>query len=254
MIIHTDKQLAALMRIGKIVGETLKLMQDSVEPGMTTAELNHIGAEYLYEHDARPAPIITYDFPGETCISINDEAAHGIPGKRVIKRGDLVNIDVSAELGGIFADTGGTVAVPTVTNEGKRLMDITRLALDSTLNVVTAGKPLSLIGQTIDGIARRNGYSVIRQLGGHGVGYELHEEPRNVPNHFNRSARTLMQEGLVMTIEPFITRGSGRIVTLDDGWTIRTKERALACQYEHTVVITRGKPMLVTAVGVAAGR
>lgn len=254
MIIHSDKQLAALMRIGKIVGETLKLMQDSVEPGMTTAELNHIGAEYLYEHDARPAPIITYDFPGETCISINEEVAHGIPGTRVIKRGDLVNIDVSAELGGIFADTGGTVAVPPVSNEGKKLMDVTLQALNSTLNVVTAGQPLSIIGQTIEGIARRNGYNVVRQLGGHGVGYELHDEPRNVPNFFNRRARTLLQEGLVMTIEPFLTRGSGRIVTLDDGWTIQTKQKTLACQYEHTVVITRGKPLLVTAVTAAAER
>lgn len=254
MIIHNDKQLQALLRIGKIVGDTLKLMQDSVEPGMTTEELNDIGADYLFNHDANPAPIVTYDFPGETCISINDEVAHGIPSRRVIKRGDLVNIDVSAELGGIFADTGGTVAVPPVSSDGKRLMDVTLHALNATCDVVTAGQSLSIIGQTIEGIARRSGYNVIRQLGGHGVGYALHEEPEDIPNFYNRRARTLMPEGLVMTIEPFLTRGSGRIVTLDDGWTIRTKQRTLACQYEHTVVITRGKPILATAVGVAAAR
>jgi methionyl aminopeptidase len=248
MIIHTDKQLEALKQIGRIVGETLKIMQDAVEPGMTTAELNQIGADNLARYDARPAPILMYEFPAETCISINDEAAHGVPGKRRLQRGDLVNIDVSAELNGVFADTGGTVAVPPVSPEAKHLMGCTQDALYAACSVATAGKSISVIGQTVEPLARRNGYNIIRELCGHGVGYSLHEEPRNIPNFRNRRAREHLMEGMVLTIEPFLTRGAGRTYMLEDGWTLRTVQHTLACQYEHTVVITRGKPILVTAM------
>jgi methionyl aminopeptidase len=248
MTIHNDEQLQALLRIGRIVATTLKRMQDAVKPGMTTAELNAIGAKYLAQHGANAAPIVTYNFPGETCISINEEAAHGIPGKRVIRPGDLVNIDVSAELDGIYADTGGTVAVPTVSQEAERLMQFTRAALDAACSAVTAGKPLWVIGQAVEGVARRGGYNVIRELGGHGVGHSLHEEPRNIPNFFTKRARTQLTEGMVLTIEPFLTRGAGHIYEADDGWTLRTTQHTLACQYEHTIVVTRGAPILVTAL------
>ncbi len=248
MTIYTDDQLQALMRIGKIVATTLKIMQDAVRPGIRTEELNEIGARYLYKQGATPAPIADYQFPAETCISINEEAAHGIPGRRVVRPGDLVNIDVSAELGGIYADTGGTVAVPTASREAERLMQHTRAALDAACHVVTAGKPLSVIGQAVESVARKGGYKVIRELGGHGVGYSLHEEPRNIPNFHTRSARTQLVNGMVLTIEPFLTRGSAHIYEDEDGWTLRTTHHTLACQYEHTVVITRGKPILVTAL------
>jgi methionyl aminopeptidase len=248
MTIYTDDQLQALLRIGRIVATTLKIMQDAVRPGITTEELNAIGAKYLYKQGASAAPIADYDFPAETCISINEEAAHGIPGPRVVRPGDLVNIDVSAELGGVYADTGGTVMVPTVSRDAERLVQHTQAALDAALNAVTAGKPLSVIGQAIEGIARRGGYNIIRELGGHGVGYSLHEDPRNVPNFHTRQAREQLRNGMVLTIEPFLTRGAGHIYEESDGWTLRTTHHTLACQFEHTIVITRGKPILVTAL------
>lgn len=248
MTIYTDDQLQALQRIGRIVATTLKIMQDAVRPGISTEELNEIGARYLYQQGATPAPIADYQFPAETCISINEEAAHGIPGRRVVRPGDLVNIDVSAELGGIYADTGGTVAVPTVSREAERLVQHTRAALDAACDVVTAGKPLWVIGDAIQKIARKGGYNIIRELGGHGVGYSLHEDPRNVPNFSTRSARQQLTNGMVLTIEPFLTRGSGHIYEDYDGWTLRTTQHTLACQFEHTAVITTGKPILVTAL------
>jgi methionyl aminopeptidase len=248
MTVKSDRDLQKLLRIGKICGTTLKLMQDAVRPGISTAELNEIGARHLEKHGARSAPIVMYNFPADTCISINDEAAHGIPGERIIRSGDLVNIDVSAELDGIYADTGGTVMAGTASAEGRRLCDFTRRALNAALNAVTADKHLYVIGQSIEQVARQGGYSVIRELGGHGVGRSLHEQPRNVPNYFTRRAKGLLNEGLVMTIEPFLTTGSGSIFTADDGWTLKTRSGKLACQFEHTVIITRGKPILVTAV------
>jgi methionyl aminopeptidase len=248
MTIYTDDQLQALQRIGRIVATTLKIMQDAVRPGISTEELNEVGARYLYKQGATPAPISDYQFPAETCISINEEAAHGIPGRRIVRPGDLVNIDVSAELGGIYADTGGTIAVPTVSREAERLVQHTRTALDAACDAVTAGKPLWVIGEAIQKIARKGGYNIIRELGGHGVGYSLHEDPRNVPNFFTRSARQQLTNGMVLTIEPFLTRGSGHIYEGYDGWTLRTTQHTLACQFEHTVVITKGKPILVTAL------
>ncbi|MCC6614340.1 MAG: type I methionyl aminopeptidase [Anaerolineae bacterium] len=248
MTITTEKQLSKLLRIGKICGTTLKMMQEAVKPGMTTAELNDIGARYLYEQGAHPAPILMYKFPGATCISINDEAAHGIPGDRVIKAGDLVNIDVSAELDGYFADCGGTIAVPPISIENKRLCDFTLAALEAAADVVTADRPLYVIGQAVEGVARKGGYNIIRELSGHGVGRSLHEEPRHVPNFFTKRAKQPLTDGMVLTLEPFLTRGIGKVVTADDGWTLKTVGGSPACQYEHTVVITRGKPILVTAV------
>ncbi|MCL4251985.1 MAG: type I methionyl aminopeptidase [Anaerolineae bacterium] len=248
MTVNNEKQLSKLLRIGKICGTALKMMQEAVRPGMTTAELNDIGARYLYQHGARPAPILMYNFPGATCISINDEAAHGIPGDRVIQPGDLVNVDVSAELDGYFADCGGSVAVPPISVEDKQLCDYTLAALDAAINAVSANHPLYVIGQAVESVARKGGYNIIRELSGHGVGRSLHEEPRHVPNFFSKRAKQPLTEGMVLTLEPFLTRGVGKVVTADDGWTLKTINGSRACQYEHTVMITRGKPLLVTAV------
>ncbi|MAS32507.1 MAG: type I methionyl aminopeptidase [Anaerolineaceae bacterium] len=248
MSIDNEQDLIALMRIGRIVGLTLQHMGAALEPGMTTKELDDIGAKFLEEHGARSAPMLTYKFPGHTCISINDEAAHGIPGDRVIQAGDLVNIDVSAELGGYYGDTGGSFAVPPVTKENQRLLDTTRAALDAATNAVRAGLPLNVIGKAIEKIARPAGYGILRELGGHGVGRSLHEPPHAIPHYFNPRARQRLNEGMVMTIEPFLTTGAIHVKTDEDGWTLRTTDGSLSAQYEHTVIITKGKPILVTAV------
>lgn len=248
MTIDSESDLNGLMRIGQIVGETVLLMAEALRPGISTKELDEIGAAYLKKRGARSAPILTYKYPGTTCISINDEAAHGIPGERVVKAGDLVNIDVSAELDGYFADTGASFPVPPISPEAEFLCHCTRLALDAALDVVSDGQRMNVIGRAVESVAHKSGLHIIRDLGGHGVGRALHEDPRNVPNYYTNRAKTRLTDGMVMTIEPFLTFGSGRIFTARDGWTLKTSDGQLAAQYEHTVVITHGKPILVTAV------
>ena len=248
MIVKSDKDLLGLTRIGQIVGTTIQEMIAALKPGITTRELDEIGSRALKRHHARSAPILVYKYPGVTCISINDEAAHGIPGDRVVQPGDLVNIDVSAELDGYFADSGASVPVPPVAPAHQALLDTTRAALDAALDVVHAGEPLSVIGLAVEGIARKGGYRIIRELGGHGVGRGLHEPPRNVPNFYTTRAKERMADGLVLTIEPFLTPGKGKIFTAKDGWTLKTTDGAPAAQFEHTIIITPKKPVLVTKV------
>lgn len=248
MTVESDSDLQGLMRIGQIVGETVRVMAEALRPGITTKELDEIGATYLKKYHARSAPILTYKYPGYTCISINDEAAHGVPGNRVVKAGDLVNIDVSAELDGYFADTGASFPVPPVAPEAEFLCDCTQMALEAALDAVRDGQRLNVIGRAVESIASKAGLRIIRDLGGHGVGRSLHEDPRNVPNYYTNRAKDRLVDGMVMTIEPFLTYGSGRIFTAKDGWTLKTSDGQLAAQYEHTVVITKGKPILVTAV------
>jgi methionyl aminopeptidase len=248
MSIESEKDLVALLRIGRIVALTIKTMADALRPGITTGELDAIGAEVLTQHGARSAPMITYNFPAYTCISINDEAAHGIPGSRVVQPGDLVNIDVSAELHGFYADSGASYPVPPVSNAQRQLLAATKAALQHALDSVAAGRPINVIGKAVEAEARKGGFNIIRDLGGHGIGRKLHEEPRNVPNYYTKRASQPLRDGLVLTIEPFLTPGIGRIVTADDGWTLKTASGEPAAQFEHTVVITKGRPVLVTAL------
>ncbi len=248
MSIDNDHDIKGLMKIGQIVTLTMQHMAAAMQPGMTTKALDDIGAAFLAEHSARSAPILTYNFPGHTCISINDEAAHGIPGSRVIEAGDLVNIDVSAELDGYFADTGGSYAVPPVAPESQRLLDTTKRALNAAVEAVRAGEPINVIGKAVESVAKPAGYQIIRELGGHGVGRKLHEAPHAVPHHYVKRNRFRLREGMVMTLEPFLTMGAIHVNTDPDGWTLRTTDGSLAAQYEHTIIITKGRPILVTAV------
>ncbi|MDZ4765946.1 MAG: type I methionyl aminopeptidase [Chloroflexota bacterium] len=247
MSIDSQADYIGLMRIGRIVGMALKLMREALRPGMTTAELDGIGAAFLQREGARGAPTLVYQFPGATCISVNDEAAHGIPSNRAIQPGDLVNIDVSAELGGYYADTGASVPVLPVTIEAQRLCDKTQIALQRAIDAARAGAKLNAIGRAIQTEAERSGYRLIRELGGHGVGRRIHEDP-TVHNYFSGKDRLKLTEGLVITLEPFFTLGKGEIYTAPDGWTLRTTDRKLAAQFEHTVIITKDRPVLVTAV------
>lgn len=247
MSIDSQADYLGLMRIGRIVGMALKIMREALRAGMTTAELDQIGAEFLQREGARSAPILAYKFPGWTCISINDEAAHGIPGNRVIQPGDLVNIDVSAELGGYYADTGASIPVPPISIEVQRLCDRTQLALQRAIEAARAGVKINAIGKAVESEAQRSGYRIIRELGGHGVGRGIHESP-SVHNYYTGKDRQKLTDGLVITLEPFFTPGNGKIYTAPDGWTLRTEDRKLSAQFEHTVIITKDRPILVTAV------
>lgn len=248
MTIEDARDLELLTRIGQICGLAVKHMLERVEPGMTTKQLDAIGAEFLKKHNARSAPILAYNYPGYTCISLNDVAAHGIPSDEVvIQAGDMINVDVSAELEGYWADTGASMPVPPVNADYERLCTWTRKALDDALSAARAGQPVNVIGRTVEQVAAEGGYSVIRQLTGHGIGRHIHEKP-SVPNFYNPQYAEMLTEGLVITVEPFLSLGVGRVFTDTDGWTLRATDGSIAAQFEHTVVITDGEPIRVTQV------
>ncbi|PJF41074.1 MAG: type I methionyl aminopeptidase [Chloroflexi bacterium] len=247
MTVQSQKDLIGLMKIGQIVGKILQEMLAAVEPGITTGELDAMGAAMLKQYGARSAPIVTYNFPGATCISINDEAAHGIPGGRVIQPGDLVNIDVSAELNGYYADTGASIPVPPVSPLVQKLCDCAQHALTKGIDAARSGRRMYRIGQAMESEVKRCGFKSIKDLPGHGVGRKLHEPP-SVPGFYKRSAKERLTDGLVITIEPFVSVSAQHIVQDEDGWTLVTTDGSLAVQYEHTVVITKDKPILLTKV------
>jgi methionyl aminopeptidase len=221
-------------------------MLDAAEPGMTTRELDALGEQLLERHGARSAPRLTYGFPGATCISINEEAAHGIPGDRVIRPGDVLNVDVSAELEGYFADTGGTMVVPPTNAWKTRLCHATRTALEQAMRQARAGRPLNGIGAAIERTANSYGFRIIENLGSHGVGRALHEAPEYIPGYLDPTDRRLLREGMVITIEPFLSTKSRVVAETSDGWTLVGAPGNLSAQYEHTMIITRGEPIVVT--------
>lgn len=247
MTVESEKDLQGLKRIGRIVGLALKEMARQVRPGMTTAELDSIGREFLHGYGARSAPQLAYHFPGTSCISLNDEAAHGIPGLRVIRPGDLVNIDLSAELDGYYADSAVTVVVPPVSELKGKLVRAAQAALEAGIAAAREGAPLNAIGRAAEAEARRGGFTIIRNLPGHGVGRALHEAP-TVPGFYAPWLRQRLAHGMVFTIEPFLSTGAREVVESSDGWTLKTPDGSFSAQFEHTIVINRGHPVVVTAV------
>lgn len=246
MSIETEEELVGLKRIGRIVARVLREMTASLRPGVTTAELDEIGARWLEHFGAIPAPASTYGFPAATCISVNDEAAHGVPGDLVVRAGDLVNIDVSAELGGYFADTGASIPVPPVAEETRRLCQTTRRALKRAVATARAGRRFNTIGRAVEAEARRSGFHVIRNLCGHGLGRRLHEYPDGLASIYDPSDRRRFTAGLVVAIEPFLSTGATEVRCAADGWTEKTVDGSLSAQYEHTVVVTRKRAIVVT--------
>ena len=246
MTIDGDEDLEGLRRAGRVVAEVRDAMLHAVAPGVSTAELDAIARDALGRHGARSAPRLAYGFPGSTCISVNDEAAHGIPSPmRRLAEGDLVNIDVSAELDGYWADTGASRAVGRVPARHRELLDATRLAQREAMAEARAGAPLRHIGRAVQRRARRHGFTVLADLCGHGVGRSIHEEP-SVPGIEDPRDRTVLWEGLVLAIEPFLSTGARRSRPGDDGWTLHTEDGSAVAQFEHTVVVTAGAPLVLT--------
>ena len=246
MTIGTEEELDQLKAIGRIVARVLQDMGAALEPGMTTRDLDLIGRQGLEARGARSAPELTYGFPGATCISVNNEIAHGIPGDRRIAAGDLVNIDVSAERNGFFADTGASFTVPPTTSAQRRLCRTTRKALDRAVAAVRAGAPLNRIGKAVERVARQQGYTIIRNLQSHGVGGGLHEAPEYIPSYYDPEDRRILQDGQVITIEPFLSTGAEWAEETGDGWTLATPPHYMTAQYEHSLVITRRGAIVLT--------
>ena len=246
MTVETDADIAGLQAAGAVVSSVLNRMLDAIKPGMTTLELDQMGAQWLQEAGAQSAPASSYGFPGATCISINEQAAHGIPGARVIQKGDVVNVDVSAELGGYFADTGGTRIVPPTTPTKTQLVFAARYALEQALKEVRHGAKLNRIGYAIERVARAHRFKIIENLCSHGVGRSLHEEPKYIPGYFDAEDTRVLTEGMVITIEPFLSTKSSQVEEEADGWTLSGVKGNLSAQFEHTLIVTRGAPLVVT--------
>jgi len=249
MTITTEAELEQLKAIGRICAVARDAMAAALRPGITTLELDDIGRRILDEHGARSAPEITYDFPGATCISVNEEIAHGIPGSRVILAGDLVNIDVSAELNGVFADTGASFIVPEADPRLVALCRDGKRAMWEGIRAVKSGAALADIGTAIGRFAKKNRYTLIENLASHGVGDSLHDEPGEIPTWPDRSERRMIPDGLVFTVEPFLSLG-GKLAeqkSRDDDWTLVANPAAPCVQYEHTIVATKRGAIVVTA-------
>ena len=251
MIITTNEQLDKLKEIGRICAMAREAMATAMRPGMTTLELDEIGAKFLAEHGAESAPILTYEFPGATCISINEEIAHGIPGDRVLEEGDLINIDVSAAKDGVFADCGASYILGKGDPRLEKLCRDGKKAMWAGINAVRAGAPLADIGTAIGKVAKKGGYTLIRNLASHGVGDSLHDEPGEVPTWPDKSERRRIQDGLVFTIEPFLSMGGQMAEQMyeDDEWTLTAEPLAPTVQYEHTLVATPRGAVIVTLAG-----
>lgn len=247
MTIGNENDLDRLKEIGGIVARVLQAMGEALRPGISTAELDAIARRMFATAGAVSAPEKVYGFPGATCISVSEEIAHGIPGDRVIRNGDLVNIDVSAEKGGYFADTGGSFPVGDVAPRVHRLCRDGKRALWTGIKQVKSGNPLGGIGLAIGDFARRNRYTLVRNLASHGVGRSLHEEPSHIPTWPDRSERRRIADGLVFTIEPFLSLGAEWAVDSSrDKWTLLGHPMAPTVQYEHTMVATPRGAVVVT--------
>jgi methionyl aminopeptidase len=246
MSINSPEELEKLKACGRIVARALRAMAAAARAGVTTAELSAIASKMLAENGAESSPPLVYKFPGDVCISVNDEVVHGIPGPRVIQPGDLVKLDLTAVKDGYHTDSAVTVQVPPVAEQSRALAQCAERAFRQALGAARAGNRTRDIGRAVEREVRRRGFHVIPELGGHGVGRTIHEAP-SVPNFAAPSARHLLTEGLVITIEPIIAVGTSYVTHDRDGWTVRTADRSLSAHYEHTVVITKNLPILLTA-------
>jgi methionyl aminopeptidase len=246
MSINGPEELAGMSAAGAVVRLMLQAMKDEVRPGITTAELDEVGAGVMRQCGAQSAPMLVYGFPGVNCISLNDEAVHGIPGPRALESGDLVKLDVTIEKDGFMADAAVTVPVGEVTEERRNLIACAERAFAKAMLVARAGFRVWEIGRVVEREVRHSGFAVIRDLGGHGIGRTIHEEPR-VPNYAEPGANQVLTEGLVITVEPIIAAGSGRAYVGPDKWTVITADHRPSAHYEHTLVITKGAPLLLTA-------
>lgn len=244
MSIESITDLQGMRQAGRVTRAVLNGMKRAVRPGVTTLALDQVARDVLARNRARSAPMLVYGFPGYTCISVNDEVVHGVPSERQLLPGDLVKLDVTVECGGYMADACETVAVGTSADQP--LINCTVRAFERGLAQVRVGARAYDIGAAVQREVRRSGYSVVHDLTGHGIGRTIHEAP-TIPNHRDLRCDATLTEGLIFTIEPLVSAGTARTRTKADGWTVRTRDRSMAAHYEHTVMVTKAGPVLLTA-------
>jgi methionyl aminopeptidase len=246
VIIKTEEDLKGIQEIGKIVAIIRDEMIQATKPGMTTKELDDFAGKLFEKFGAVSGPKGEYDFPGFTCISVNEEVAHGIPGNRVIQEGDLVNIDVSGSKNGYFADTGLSFVVGEGDQVLFNLCEVAKKAFDAGLSKIKVGSRKSGIGKAVYQTARKHGFTVIKNLTGHGIGLSLHEPPDHILNYYDAWDNELLKEGMVIAFEPFISTGAEEVIEKGDGWTYITEDKSFVAQIEHTIIVTKKGPIIVT--------
>lgn len=247
MSITNESELIGMQRISQVVGTTLKRMRAYAKVGMSTKELDEYGGEILKSYGAKSAPFETYRFPGYTCISVNEEAAHGIPSdQKILKEGDLVNIDVSAELDGFWSDNGGSFVLGKDIHNHQPLVDASKHILQKAINSIKGGVKISDIGHVIETEAKKSGYKVIKNLAGHGVGRSLHEEPENILNYRVRTNRERFKKNTTVAVETFISTNSSVAVEQSDGWTLVGNRGGFVTQHEQTILVTDKEPVILT--------
>lgn len=249
MSITREEELIGMQQASEAVAITLREMSKYAKPGISTKELDEYGAQILAGLGAKSAPYLTYGFPGWTCISVGKEFCHGIPSaKRILKDGDLINIDVSAELGGFWSDNGNSFVIGEDIHGHQKLVDASKEILRKTIDSIQGGVKIADIGHLMETEAKKRGYKVIKNLGGHGIGRSLHEQPDELLNYKNRFDHRRFKKNSVVAIETFISTTSTYADTLNDGWTMVGNKGGFMAQHEHTIVITDGKPIILTAM------
>lgn len=247
MSITNPTDLRGIQRISEAVGLTLQKMRTFAQIGMSTKELDEYGGRIMQEIGAKSAPKLTYGFPGWTCISLNQEIAHGIPSeKKILKNGDLINIDVSAELDGYWSDNGGSFILGEDLYQHQPLVDASQKILYKALNQIRGGVKISDIGALIEKEAKKLGYKVIKNLVGHGVGRSLHESPKEIPNYYDKNNFERFKKNSVVAVETFISTKSNYASQERDGWTLVGDKGGFVAQHEHTILITSEKPIILT--------
>lgn len=244
MTVQSADELAGLQRVGQLVARTLDVMEAMVAPGVTTADLDAAAQRVAEADGAQSAPRLTYNFPGFTCISVNEQVVHGVPGRRVITPGDIVKLDVTLALDGFFADSARSILVPPISADATRLHAAAVAAFKAGCDAAREGRRMRDVGAAVGAVAREHGVFVLKQLEGHGIGRKLHEAP-GVPNWGDPEATTILHDGMVFALEPMFALNDQAVTDERDGWTVRTKRRSLAIHHEHTIMVRAGAPALI---------
>ena len=246
--IKTNREIQLMRDAGKLTAEVMELGGSLVKPGVSTKEIDDRLYKFIKKHNATPSFLNYYGYPGTACISINDEVIHGIPsGKRIIADGDIVSIDVGVLLNGYHGDMARTFCAGNVSEEAKKLIEVTKECFWRGIAHATDGARIGDIGHAVESFAHENGFSVVEDYVGHGVGTHLHEDP-DVPNYGKAGKGMRLRKGMTIAVEPMINAGVKDVVQLDDGWTVVTKDGKLSAHYENTIAITDGEPLILTSL------
>jgi methionyl aminopeptidase len=247
MIIENEADLAGLKKASDAVALTLKEMRAYAHAGMSTKELDDYGAQLLEKFGAKSAPFVTYKFPGYTCISVNNEVCHGVPSAdRILQNGDVLNVDVSAELDGYWSDNGGSFIIGEDIHQKAHLVETSRQILKTAINSIKGGFKIADLGGLIETEAKKHGYKVIKNLAGHGIGRALHEQPDGIMNYRDRLDTRRFRKNSVVAVETFITTDSSYAINGTDGFTLVGDKGGFSVQHEHTIVVTDGLPIILT--------